>query len=62
MFISVNKKISYSLLAFLLVLIGTFLMLFNIYYSQQLKDSRYLIYLRNKYVVQLLNDNVRLQN
>ena len=62
MFISVNKKILYSLMAFLFVLVGIFLMLFNIYYSQQLKDNRYMVYLRNKYVVQLLNDNVRLQN
>ena len=62
MFISVNKKILYSLLVFLFVLVGIFLMLFNTYYAQQLKDNRYMVYLRNKYVVQLLNDNVRLQN
>ena len=62
MFISVNKKILYSLFVFLVILIGIFLMLFISYYSQQLQDNRYTVYLRNKYVVRLLDDNLNLQN
>ncbi len=62
MFVSVNKKILYSLIVFLFILIGIFLTLFMSYYSQQLQDNRYSVYLRNKYVVQLLNDNLNLQS
>lgn len=62
MFISLNKKILYSLLFFLLLLIAIFFAIFINLYSQQLEDTRHSVYLRNQYVVQLLNDNIRLQN
>ncbi len=62
MFISVNKKIVYSLLLFLLVLIGIFVGLFINFYLDQLQSTKQSVYMRNKYVVSLLQENVTLQN
>lgn len=62
MFVSVNKKIIYSLSIFLLVLIGIFTGLFTNFYLDQLQSNRQSVYMRNKYVVSLLQENVTLQN
>lgn len=61
MFFSLNKKILYSLLAFLLVVAGLFFLIFINLYSQKLQDSQNNIYMRNQYVVDLLYDNINLQ-
>ena len=61
MFISLNKKILYSLTAFLVLLVILFFVIFTNLYAQKLKDSKNSVYLRNQYVVSLLYDNVRLQ-
>lgn len=62
MFVSVNKKIVYSLLLFLLLLIGIFAGLFINFYLDQLESTKQSVYMRNKYVVSLLQENVMLQN
>ncbi len=62
MFISVNKKIVYSLSFLLLLLIGILVGLFLNFYFHQLQDTKQSVYMRNKYVVQLLQENVMLQN
>ena len=61
MFISLNKKILYSLFVFTILLIMVFFAIFINFYSQKMFDSRNSAYLRNQYVVNLLTDNIRLQ-
>ncbi|MBR1825487.1 MAG: PAS domain-containing protein [Alphaproteobacteria bacterium] len=61
MFISLNKKILYSLFAFMAMLVVIFLAIFINFYSQKLQDNMNSIHMRNQYVVNLLNDNVRLR-
>ena len=61
MFFSVNKKILYSLLVFLIILVGIFFVIFINLYSQKLQDNQNSIYMRNQYVVDLLYENIRLQ-
>ena len=61
MFISLNKKILYSLIAFMVMLAVIFFAIFINFYSQKLQDNMNSIYMRNQYVVNLLNDNVRLR-
>ncbi|MBP5352243.1 MAG: hypothetical protein J6Y91_00565 [Alphaproteobacteria bacterium] len=61
MFFSLNKKILYTLLSFLLLIIGIFLTIFINFYAQNLQDNQNSIYIRNQYVVSLLYDNVKLQ-
>ena len=62
MFVSINKKIVYSLLIFLLILVGIFAGLFINFYFDQLQNTKQSVYMRNKYVVSLLQENVMLQN
>lgn len=61
MFFSLNKKILYSLFAFLLFVVFVFLVIFINLYSQKLQDSQNLVYMRNQYVVDLLYDNIKLK-
>lgn len=61
MFIGINKKIIYSLFAFITILATIFYIIFFNLYSQKLQDNANNVYLRNQYVVSLLNDNVRLR-
>lgn len=61
MYFSLSKKILYSLLAFLVLTALLFLAIFINLYSQKINDNKNQIYIRNEYVVQLLNDNIRLQ-
>lgn len=62
MFISLNKKILYSLFIFTVLLIVIFFAIFINFYSQKMQDSRNSVYLRNQYVVDLLMDNIQLQS
>lgn len=62
MFISINKKIVYSLLFFLLLLIAIFSTVFINFYYNQMLSTKQSVYMRNKYVVSLLQENVMLQN
>ena len=61
MFLSLNKKILYSLLSVILLIIAIFFMIFINFYAQNLQDNQNSIYIRNQYVVSLLYDNIRLQ-
>lgn len=62
MFISLNKKILYSLFAFMVLIGVIFFTIFINFYMQKLQDNRDSVYLRNQYVVGLLMDNIRLQS
>ena len=62
MFVSINKKILYSLIILLLLLVAIFSGLFINFYVTQMQDIKQSVYMRNKYVVSLLQDNVALQN
>lgn len=62
MFVSINKKILYSLIVLLLLLVAIFSGLFINFYVTKMQDIKQSFYVRNKYVVQLLQDNVALQN
>lgn len=61
MFISLNKKILYSILGFLLIIICLFFVIFINFYASNLQDRQNSLYLRNQYVVDLLYDNISLQ-
>ena len=61
MFISLNKKILYSILGFLLIITGLFFVIFINFYARNLQDRQNSLYLRNQYVVDLLYDNISLQ-
>ena len=61
MFISLNKKILYSILVFLLIIICLFFVIFINFYASNLRDRQNSLYLRNQYVVDLLYDNISLQ-
>lgn len=61
MYFSLSKKILYSLLAFLILTALLFLIIFINLYSQKINDNKNQTYIRNEYVVKLLNDNIRLQ-
>lgn len=61
MFISLNKKILYSLIIFIALIISIFFIIFINIYSQNLQDQKHSIYLRNQYVVELLNENINLK-
>lgn len=61
MFFSLNKKIVYCLLVFLLLIISIFFMIFINFYAQNLQDNQNSIYIRNQYVVSLLYDNIQLR-
>ena len=61
MFISLNKKILYSILAFLFVITCLFFVIFINFYARNLQDRQNSLYLRNQYVVDLLYDNISLQ-
>ena len=61
MFISLNKKILYSILFFLFVITCLFFLIFINFYARNLKDRQNSLYLRNQYVVDLLYDNISLQ-
>lgn len=61
MFISLNKKILYSILAFLFVITCLFLVIFINFYARNLQDRQNSLFLRNQYVVDLLYDNISLQ-
>lgn len=62
MFISLNKKILYSLSIFTVLLIIVFFVIFINFYNQKMQDSRNSVYLRNQYVVELLMDNIQMQS
>lgn len=61
MFFNLNKKIVYSMLCLLVILIITFFVIFINLYSQKLQDNQNSVYIRNQYVVSLLYDKVRMQ-
>ncbi|MDO4161587.1 MAG: ATP-binding protein [Pseudomonadota bacterium] len=61
MFISLNKKILYSILVFLFLITGLFFIIFINFYARNLQDRQNSLYLRNQYVVDLLYDNISLQ-
>lgn len=61
MFISLNKKILYSILVFLFLITGLFFVIFINFYGRNLQDRQNSLYLRNQYVVDLLYDNISLQ-
>ena len=61
MFFSLNKKILYSLLSVMLLIIALFFVIFINFYAQNLQDNQNSVYIRNQYVVSLLYDNIRLQ-
>lgn len=61
MFISLNKKILYSILVFLFLITGLFFVIFINLYGRNLQDRQNSLYLRNQYVVDLLYDNISLQ-
>lgn len=61
MYFSLSKKILYSLLSFLFLTALLFLTIFINLYSQKISDNKNQTYMRNEYVVKLLNDNIRLQ-
>ena len=61
MFISLNKKILISIIAFLIFIIGIFFAIFLTFYSQHIEEGQNQIYLRNQYVVDLLYDNINLR-
>ncbi len=61
MFVSLNKKILYSILLFLCLLIALFYVIFINWYGRSLQNQQNLLYLRNQYVVELLNSNISLQ-
>lgn len=61
MFISINKKIVFSILAFLLFILAVFFALFISLYAKNLRDNQNSVYLRNQYVVGLLYDNIDLR-
>lgn len=51
----------YSLFAFMAILAVIFFVIFFNLYSQKLQDNMTSVYMRNQYVVSLLNDNIRLR-
>ena len=61
MYFNLNKKIIYSLLCLLVILVAIFLVIFSNLYSQKLQDNQNSVYIRNQYVVSLLYDKVRMQ-
>lgn len=61
MFISINKKIVFSILVFLSFILVVFFILFISIYTKNLQDNRNSTYLRNQYVVGLLYDNIALR-
>ena len=61
MFISLDKKILYSILVFLFLITGLFFAIFINLYGRNLQDRQNSLYLRNQYVVDLLYDNISLQ-
>jgi signal transduction histidine kinase len=62
MYISLNKKILYSLFVFTVFLILVFFAIFINFYSQKMQDSRNSVYMRNQYIVELLTENIHLQS
>ena len=61
MYFKLNKKIIYSMLCLLVIMVIIFLIIFTNLYSQKLQDNQNSIYIRNQYVVSLLYDKVRMQ-
>lgn len=61
MFISINKKILYIIFAFLLLIIAVFFTIYMNFYSNNLQNQQNTLYLRNKYVIELLYDNISLR-
>ena len=51
----------YSLFAFMAILAVIFFVIFFNLYSQKFQDNMTSVYMRNQYVVSLLNDNIRLR-
>ncbi|MBQ8481851.1 MAG: PAS domain-containing protein [Alphaproteobacteria bacterium] len=61
MYFKLNKKIIYSMLSLLAIMVIIFLVIFTNLYSQKLQDNQNSVYIRNQYVVSLLYDKVRMQ-
>ena len=61
MYFNLNKKIVYSMLCLLVILVAIFFVIFINLYSQKLQDNQNSVYIRNQYVVSLLYDKVNLQ-
>ena len=61
MYFNLNKKIIYSMLCLLTILVVIFFVIFINLYSQKLQDNQNSVYIRNQYVVSLLYDKVRMQ-
>lgn len=61
MFISLNKKILISIIAFLVFITIIFFVIFINFYAQRLEEGQNQIYMRNQYVVDLLFDNINLR-
>ena len=61
MYFSLNKKILYSLIVFLLLLVLIFFVIFSTIYAKTLQDNRSMAYMRNQYVVNILVDSLRVK-
>lgn len=61
MFFSLNKKILYSLVAFLVLIALLFFKIFINLYSQKMEDNQNNVYMRNEYVLNLLYDNINMK-
>ena len=61
MYFKLNKKIIYSMLSLLAIMVIIFLVIFTNLYSQKLQDNQNSVYIRNQYVVSLLYYKVRMQ-
>ncbi len=61
MYFSLNKKIFYTIFGLIVFMAILFLSLFQDIYSKKYVEDRKALFLRNQYVVQLLNENIALR-
>jgi len=61
MYFSLNKKIFYTIFGLIVFMAILFLSLFQDIYSKKYMEDRKALFLRNQYVVQLLNENIALR-
>lgn len=61
MYISLNKKIFYALFLLLIIVAVLFLTIFLRLYSEKYEESQNLTMTRNRYIVELLQENISLQ-
>ncbi len=61
MFISLNKKILFTILAFFILSSCIFLVIFNSTIGKEVRNEKNNTITRNQYIIQLLNENINLQ-